>query len=82
MARCQVMVVSVDTSSGFRAGAPQKLFEGPYTMTPVFGQSYDVTPDGKRFVMVKYVPQQPPREIHIALNWFEELNAKVPSGTR
>jgi hypothetical protein len=41
-------------------------------------------PDGERFLMA--VPTDPAGEdsraqIHIALNWFEELKARVPTGS-
>jgi hypothetical protein len=40
--------------------------------------SYDVTPDGERFLLTK-LPAEPPRpRLVMALNWFEELRTKVP----
>ena len=43
---------------------------------------YDISPDGQRFLMTK-VPDQPQAaltQIHIVLNWFEELKRRVPAG--
>jgi serine/threonine-protein kinase len=47
-------------------------------------RDYDVMPDGERFLMV--VPTDPAGEdshaqIHIVLNWFEELKTRVPTGS-
>ena len=47
-------------------------------------RSYDITPDGDRFLMVFPVDDAdsgaPPRlQINIVLNWFEELKARVPA---
>ena len=72
------MSVSVDTDPTFILGTPTKLFIGPYS-------SKDIDPDGKRFLMIKETEateedssQGRPRKINIVLNWFEELNHRVP----
>jgi len=72
-----LMAVGVGTARGFRADTPRRLFEGLYDMTPVYGQSYDVSPDGKRFVMIKLEPVKPPTRVDLVLNWFEELKQKL-----
>jgi hypothetical protein len=49
-----------------------------FVCTPV--RCYDVAPDGRRFIFTKHVdvrPPQPPNQIHVVLNSFEELKAKV-----
>jgi len=45
---------------------------------PAGFQHYDISPDGKRFLMMKegLIQQQTP--INIVLNWFEELKERVP----
>ena len=45
-------------------------------------RSYDITPDGKQFIIV--TPARPgdkpsPPQINVAVNWFEELKARVPT---
>ncbi len=52
------------------------LFEGPY-FTQRRSRSYDVHPDGKRFLMID--PGRPPNDLVIVLNWFEELKRLVPA---
>jgi hypothetical protein len=41
---------------------------------------YDVAPDGRRFLIIKYAEAQPGRQndLRIVLNWFEELRRRVP----
>ena len=44
---------------------------------------YDITPDGKYFVVMLPKAQTdrdkaPPEQINITLNWFEELKQRVP----
>jgi len=75
-AGCRLMAVNVGATPTFRPGTPRKLFEGPYAITPAFGQSFDVSRNGKRFLMVKFEPEKPPGAINVVLNWFEELKQK------
>jgi hypothetical protein len=42
------------------------------------GFSYDVTSDSQRFVLIRGLDSPPVREIHVVLNWFEELKRLVP----
>ena len=44
----------------------------------LFGGSrrYDVSPDGQRFLVIKAGADE--AQIHVVLNWFEELEARVP----
>ena len=66
--------------SEFSAGAPRKLFEGRYVMTGPF-RSYDVTPDGQRFLMIQLPDPRPSRrqELLLVENWLDELRRRVPS---
>jgi hypothetical protein len=51
---------------------PSRPFRYQFSGTSVSG--YDISPDGRRFLMVQPAQTAPPAtEIHIALNWFEEL---------
>ncbi len=58
-------------------GVPETLFpdvyDGPYRSN----NSYDTTPDG-RLLMVKTPPELAPRQVHVILNWFQELRERVP----
>ncbi|MHC4532588.1 MAG: protein kinase domain-containing protein [Planctomycetota bacterium] len=76
--RSKWMVVSISTKPEFEAGIPQVVFEGPYVN--VTGLSYDVAPDGQRFLVLKpeYDDSQV-RELHVVTNWFEELKRLAPT---
>ncbi|OFW31382.1 MAG: hypothetical protein A3J28_04145 [Acidobacteria bacterium RIFCSPLOWO2_12_FULL_60_22] len=67
--------------TGFSAGKPRMLFEGPYLPTSASFPFYDVSPDGQRFLMLKPVesPTSAPTQINVVLNWFEELRQKAPT---
>ena len=72
------MVVSISTEPEFAAGTPQVVFEGPYIN--VGGLSYDVAPDGQRFlVLLPEYDDSKVRELHVVTNWFEELKELAPS---
>jgi serine/threonine protein kinase len=60
------------------AGKPRLIFEEDYEMGgPGFWVNYDVSPNGESFLMIKRTTE-PPRKIHVVLNWFEELKRLAP----
>ena len=77
-----LMSVPVTTDSTFAAGKPSKLFEGPYFFGPT-GRTYDVSPDGQRFLMLKQSSvageSSPSARMVLVQNWFEELKRRVPT---
>ena len=78
-----MMAVQVDVDGGFTFEPPRKLFDGQMYMNIPDRergvQMYDVHPDGDRFLMVTQPQEQVSQEqIHIVLNWFEELKELVP----
>jgi serine/threonine-protein kinase len=68
----KMMAVKVETGAEFRPGAPRMLFEK--------AGAYDVTPDGKRFLMVRPASGKPNQttEMHVVVNWFTELQQRAP----
>jgi serine/threonine protein kinase len=80
-----VMAVSIDNKSTFTPGRPGMLFQGPYATGYQESPAWDISPDGKRFVMIKQPAASAasstaagPRKINIIVNWFEELKQRVP----
>jgi eukaryotic-like serine/threonine-protein kinase len=76
-----LMAVAVQTGTGFVAGTPKALFQGQYFGGPG-GRSYDVAPDGSRFLFLKAGPAggsgpTPRPRITIVENWSEELRRLV-----
>src|SRR5271170_1910937 len=64
----KVMAVDIKTSPEFAAGKPKVLFEGNY------GDKFDVSPDGSRFLMNKLptLQQTSTDQLTVVVNWFEE----------
>ena len=77
----QVWVVDVQTGSGFSATKPRFLFEKPGYDWGAPIRYWDISPDGQRFLMVKFEERkpQPVTEIILVQNWFEELTRLAPT---
>jgi hypothetical protein len=75
----KVMAVDITTQPSFQAGTPRMLFEGEYERRNN-ETNFDISPDGQRFLMIKPSEQQAQAatQIHVVLNWFEELKRRVP----
>jgi eukaryotic-like serine/threonine-protein kinase len=76
----KLMVVETATRPNFSAGNPKMLFEGSYARWGSL-PDYDVTPDGQRLLFSK-PSEQAREEINVVVNWFEELNQKVPTSKK
>ncbi len=75
----KMMAVEVEPGSAFRARVPRLLFEARYLG---ISGSYDVSADGKRFLMVKFGTESEtgPAQLHVVLEWFEEIRRQVRAG--
>jgi len=71
----------ITTRPAFSAGIPKALFQLRAPLTTLGTRGYDVTRDGRRFLMVQD-KQRPPlkaTEMILVQNWFEELKRRVPA---
>ena len=75
-----LMRSSVEGGTTWKATAPTKLFDGHYFApggNP--GRTYDITPDGQRFLMVKEVDESGASQSLVVVQHFEEeLKRLVP----
>jgi serine/threonine-protein kinase len=79
----RMMAVEVSTQPNFSAGNPRVLFETSDTQSEGYGMTYDVSPDGQRFLMIQPIEEEaPPTQINVVLNWAEELKRRVPAETK
>ncbi|MBI3048448.1 MAG: hypothetical protein HYY76_09045 [Acidobacteria bacterium] len=78
-------MMAVDLAPGERvaAGKPKRLFDAGWELgggwDPAITASFAVMPDGERFLMIRYEPAAIPTRINVILNWFVELNRRVPT---
>ncbi len=82
----RMMAVSITTSPEIRASVPRQLWEGDYSagsgsscgMPGVSSSNYDVTQDGKRFLMVRDEDSSViGTRVVVVLNWAEELRERA-----
>jgi serine/threonine-protein kinase len=82
-----LMSVRIQPGSTWVTGNPAKLFTGRYFYGPgvgLDGRTYDVSPDGRRFLMIKdsdTADQQAaaPPNLVVVQHWAEELKRLVPT---
>ena len=79
----RMMAVPVQPGPTFAAGNPQVVFDGRYVVTALLSRTYDVSPDGQRFLMIKDARPTgegpPPSQLIVVLHWIEELKRLVPT---
>ena len=77
-----MMAAAIEANPAFSAAKPKLLFEGHYeASTFSFEPNYDVSPDGKRFLMVKGSEQESAAtQLNVVLNWSDELRRLAPAG--
>jgi len=75
-----VMAVPIEYDPVFRAGVPKKLFEGDYLAPNGDLHTYDMAPDGQRFVMIKAAEDESAEaRLILVQNWVEELKRLAPA---
>ncbi|HEX9690515.1 MAG TPA: protein kinase [Gemmatimonadales bacterium] len=77
-ARGNLMTADVQGGSSFVVGQTKILFQTNDYYNYSFHPQYDVTPDGQRFVMVRFRGAGEAGDLIVVENWFEELKARVP----
>ena len=80
----KMFAVSVKTAPALTVGTPVPLFQGRYYVAPTGSPraQYDVTADGRRFLMIAETPTagatpHQPRVV-VVQHWFDEVASKVP----
>jgi len=75
----KMMVAEIRTEPAVSISKPRALFEGLYEVMdgPI---NYDVTPDGRRFLMVKMERSEAPTELRVVTGWDRELRKALPTG--
>jgi len=79
----QFQRVEIQTEPDLKIGLRETLFDDVYMKTRFPGhRNYDVSKDGKRFLMIKQVDEQPAPVTHLNVvhNWFEELKTARADG--
>lgn len=72
----KLMAVPVQTGEKFVAGTPHALFQTRITGARFVYFQYDVTPDGKRFLINSLPPENTAPPLTLVLNWNTQLKKK------
>jgi Tol biopolymer transport system component len=78
----RLVSTQVTARPAFGITPPTELHAAGLMGPPSIVRNHDIMPDGSRFlglVGVDREQSQTGRQLHVVLNWFEELKAKVPS---
>jgi serine/threonine protein kinase len=81
--RDKLFSVAVQTGASFSFSKPSPVPLPPGVLLgTTSARNYDITPDGKQFIVVMPVPQAAPiqrssQQVEFVLNWLEELNRRV-----
>jgi len=73
----RLMSVEVKTNPTFSIGRSAPLFPAGGFVSDQFVAQYDVSPDDKRFLMIRPVGASAPDKLIVVDNWFEELKSKA-----
>ena len=81
----RLFAVDVRTQPTFTFGKPMPLpIDGIVLPGPPTHRNFDITPDGKQFIIVQTsksqsdMNQRSRTQINVVVNWFEELKQRVP----
>jgi hypothetical protein len=79
-----VMGVRVQAGSSWSSSTPERVLQGQYFYSVVGnGRTFDIAPDGRRFLMIKEAGADdaaaPQNRLVFVQHWVEELNRLVPT---
>jgi hypothetical protein len=74
-------MLAVETTTGplITVGTPRVVFKRPYERGDGVWPNYDVTPDGRRLLMIRGTAQEAPSRVNVVLNWLDDLKPLAPS---
>ncbi len=77
----KLMTVRVQTEPSFAPGNPEVVLKGHnFALGSSPGRAYDISPDGKRFLVIQEPVGETARtELILVQNWFQELERLVPT---
>jgi Tol biopolymer transport system component len=73
----RLMVVACDTKDAFRRDAPASLFAG-FTLGGGTGRQYDVSADGRRFLIHVAPEAAQDRSLTVVVNWPATIQSRLP----
>ena len=71
-----MMAVPIAPGSTFRPGTPVRLFTNPAFSGDEYHRQYDVSPDDRRFIMVRGSDKNV-QTLGVVINWGAELSRRL-----
>jgi serine/threonine-protein kinase len=76
----KLLSVPIQIAPSLVVGKPQVIVNGYQQKSVDSGLMYDISPDGQWFVVAQSKDDESNfRQIHLIINWFDEIQAKMPS---
>lgn len=73
-----LMGVQVEEGSSWRSSTPARILKWQYFESGAGGaRTYDIAPDGRRFLAIKQGGDNAPQSLVVVQHWFEELERRV-----
>jgi len=69
----EMLAVDITAGPPITVGTPRVIFKRQYNGSDGVWPNYDVTPDGRRLLMVRSSKQEAPSRVNIVLNWLDAL---------
>jgi serine/threonine-protein kinase len=67
----EVIAVEIATGPPLKVGKTRRVSAKPYNRSNGYWPNYDVTPDGRRLLMVRGTAQEAPSRVNVVLNWLD-----------
>jgi eukaryotic-like serine/threonine-protein kinase len=78
----EMLAVDITAGPPISVGPPRVIFKRRYNGSDGVWPNYDVTPDGRRLLMVRSSRQEAPSRVNIVLNWLDDLKRGSANGQR
>jgi hypothetical protein len=75
----KMMSVDVAMAATLSFGKPHVLFEGSYMFGATESQGFDVSRDGRRFLMLKPERRFEAMPLSVIVNWFDDVRRRAPA---
>ena len=71
----EVIAVDITTGPPIEVGTTRRVSARPYNHSNGYWPNYDVTPDGRRLLMIRGTAQEAPSRVNVLLNWLDASRA-------
>jgi serine/threonine-protein kinase len=70
----EMMSVEIAAGPPIQVGTERRVFERGYNRSEGFWPNFDVTPDGRRLILIRGAAQDVPSRVNVVLNWSNAMS--------